>query len=100
MFYDNIDDQIEKEVFNQLLEFLETNDLLDPRQACYRRGLSTKTALTAVIEDIRHAIEETKVTILILFDFSKAFDSISHQHLLQKLRTFNLFNPTITWIYN
>ena len=35
-----------------------------------------------------------------LFDFSKAFDSILHRRLLQKLRTFYLRNPTITWIYN
>ena len=90
----------EREAFNQLLQFLESNELLDPRQACYRRGHSTKTALTDVIKDIRQAIEESKFTILILFDFSKAFNSIPHRWLLQKLRTFYLSNPTITWIYN
>ena len=83
---------IEREAFNQLLEFLEAHELLDPRQACYSRGHSTKTALTAVIEDIRYAIEESKITILILFDFSKAFDFILHQRLLQKLRTHYLSN--------
>ena len=85
--------------FNQLLEFLEANESLDLWQACYRRSHSTETALTAVTKDIRYAIEELKVTILILSDFLKAFDSIPHQ-LLQKLRTFYLSNPTITWFYN
>ena len=42
-------------------------------------------ALVAVTEDIRFVIEESEVTVLILFDFSKAFDSISHWQLLQKL---------------
>ena len=90
----------EREAFNQLLEFLVVNQLLDPRQARYRRGHSIETALTAVTEDIRHVIEETKIMVLILFDFSKAFHSISHQRLLQKLRTYNLFNPTITGSYS
>ena len=84
-----------------MLEFrIDVNALLDSRQACYRRGHSTKPALTAVREDIRHANEESKVTILVLFDFSKAFNSIPHQRLLQKPRTFYLSNPTVTCFYN
>ena len=90
----------EREAFDQLSRFLEQNNLLDPRQACYCRGHSTETALAAVTEDIRFAIEESKVTIFILFDFSKAFDSILHRRLLQKLRTFYLSNRKITWFYN
>ena len=73
--------------------------MLDPRQDCYRRVYFTETALAAVTEDIRYAIEESKVTILILFNFSKAFDSIPHRPLLQKFRSFYLSNSTITWFY-
>ena len=90
---------LEREAFDQMSFFLEQNILLDPRQAYYRRGHSTETALAAVTEDIRFAIEQSKVTILILFDFSKAFSSIPHERLLQKLRTFHLSNPTIAWFY-
>ena len=79
---------------------MEQNNLLDPRQTCYSRGHSTETALVAVTDDIRFAIEESKVTILIHFDFSKAFDSIPHRGLLQILRTFYLSNSAITWFYN
>ena len=91
---------LEREAFNQLLEFLETYELLDPLQACYRRGPSTETALIAVTDGIRYAIEKSQLTILILFDFSKAFDSIPHKRLLQKLRSFYLSKPTLTWFYN
>ena len=73
--------------------------MLDPRQACYRRVYFTETALAAVAEDIRYAIEESKVTILILFNFSKAFDSIPDRRLLQKPRSSYLSNSTITWFY-
>ena len=86
--------------FNQLLEFLETYELLDARQACYRRSHITETALIAVTNDIRYAREKSKVSILILFDFWKAFDSIPFKRLLQKLRiTFYLSKPTLTWFY-
>ena len=52
-----------------MLEFLEVNELLDSQQASYRRGHRTETALRAATAVIRHAIEESKVTVLILFDF-------------------------------
>ena len=55
---------VERDAFNQLLNFLEDSQLLEPRQACYHRGHSTETALAAVTEDIRYAIKESKVTIL------------------------------------
>ena len=49
---------LERDAFDQLLDFLEENSLLDPRQACYRRGNSTQTALIAVTDFIRKAVEE------------------------------------------
>ena len=65
---------MERDAFDQLLNFLIDNSLLDPRQACYRRDNSTQTALIAVTDFIGEAVEEKKLSILIPFDFSKAFD--------------------------
>ena len=89
----------ERDVFDQLLDFLEENSLSDPGQACYRRGNSTQTALIAVTAFIRKAVEESKLTILILFDFSKAFDSIPYRRFLQKLRSYYLSDPATASIY-
>ena len=49
---------------------------------------------------MRRAIADYKLTVLILFDFSKAFDSIPHRKLLKKFRLFYLSNPVKTWIYS
>ena len=69
---------LERDAFDQLLNFLETNSLLDPCQVCYRRGISTQTALIAVTDYIRKAVEESKLTVLILLDFSKAMPDLQH----------------------
>ena len=50
---------LEREAFNYLLDFLETYELLDQRQARYRHGHSTETVLIAVTDDIRYAIEKS-----------------------------------------
>ena len=73
--------------------------MLHPRQADFRCGHSTQTALLGVFDDICHAIDLRKVTFLILFDFSKAFDSIPHAALLAKLRALNLTTHALRWFF-
>ena len=90
----------ERLAFDQLLHHLESNNLFSPRQACYRKGHSTQTALLGVLDDIREAIESRRITFLMLFDFSKAFDCIPHKRLLQKLRRYHLSDNTIKWLFS
>ena len=91
---------LERDAFDQLLDFLEENSLLDSWQPCYRPGNSTQTVLIAVTHFMRKADKEYKLTIFILFDFSKALDSISHRRLLQKLRSYYLSDTATSWIYS
>ena len=79
---------LEKIVFIQFSNFLEVNQIFDPRQTGYRAGHSQQTALLAITEDARDALGEDMKTILVLFDFSKAFDSMPHKKLLKKLRNY------------
>ena len=53
-----------------------------------------------MLEDVRQAIDDRMLTLLILFDFSKAFDSIPHTRLLAKLRALNMSDHVLRWIFN
>lgn len=77
---------LERMVFLQLMAYVNRN-LLGPKQFCYKNGQNTQTALLNVLEDVRLAVEKRNVTLLVMFDFSKAFDCISHKLLLQKLHS-------------
>ncbi|XP_071652781.1 uncharacterized protein [Temnothorax longispinosus] len=66
---------LERIVADQITNFLEENDILDPFQSAYRKDFSTQTALIRILDDIRLAVDRRKVTIAVLFDFSKAFDN-------------------------
>ena len=68
---------LEKIAHDQITEYLNSNNLLDPLQAGFRRHHSTQTALLKLTDDIRMAIDKKKVTLLLLFDFSKTFDTVS-----------------------
>ena len=90
----------ERLAFDKLLACLETQKHLTPCQACYRKGHSTQTAVLAVLDDIRDAVNKRKVTLLTSFDCSKAFDCIPHKKLLLKMRNYNLSDAPIKWFYS
>lgn len=71
-----------------------TNNLLHSirsslHQAAFRPGHSTQTALIRLADNIRKAVGEYNLTILVLCNFSNAFDSIPHSLPLRKLRSIN-----------
>ena len=53
-----------------------------------------------MLEDINQAIDDHMLTILILFDFSKVFDSVPHARLLAKLRALNLSDHVFWWFFD
>ena len=88
---------LEHLVHKQLYDYLDSRQLLNPSQSGLRPGHSTQTALLKLSDDIRRGMDQRNVTLLLLFDFSKASDSVCHMTLLQKLRKANLSSSTIKW---
>lgn len=81
---------LEKIIANQLMQFLESNKLLANSQHGFRAKLSTETALMKINEQIYKNIDAQQVSLLLLLDLSKAFDSVCHKILLRKLKQLNI----------
>lgn len=78
---------LEKAVNQQLMQYLESNKLLDPTQHDFRSCHSTETALIMVTEEIRRLVDRGGRAVLILLDLSAAFETVSHQVLERRLRS-------------
>ncbi|KAJ4438908.1 hypothetical protein ANN_14862 [Periplaneta americana] len=91
---------LERIIHKQLSDYLIEFNLLDPLQSGFRNGHSTSTALLNVTEDIRAAMDKRQATVLVLLDYSKAFDSVDFDLLLTKLQTLHLSDSAITWMYS
>lgn len=91
---------LERIVHKQLVKYLEKHNLIDPHQSGFRSDHSTHTTLLGVTEDIRQAVDDRQITVLILFDFTKAFDTIPHETLLRKLYNLNLSDQALRWFYS
>jgi hypothetical protein len=79
---------IERVIHNRLSTHLNTFPSLSPFQSAYRRLHSTETALLRIQNDLLIAINQQKVSALVLLDLSAAFDTIDHTILLSRLSSF------------
>ena len=85
--------------FAQILDHLNSNNLLSNFQSAYRRGHSTETALLKVANDLLTAMDTGKVSLLSLLDLSSAFDTVDHDILLQRLQhTFGFEGTVLAWL--
>ena len=91
---------LEKIVHTQVLEYLRSKKIFDPLQTGFRQYNSTQTAFLKLTEDIHTGIDSGKklLTILLLFDFSKEFDTISPTKLLIKLSNMGFSRAALVWI--
>jgi len=83
---------LEKLMASQMSEFLVKQNLLSDKQSGFRPKRSCVTALISVCEDIRKSLDNNEIIILLLLDFSKAFDNVNHRQLLKKLRRYFKFS--------
>ena len=92
---------VERAICTQLMQLAEATSNVEPYQLAYRRGHSLETTLLKVKTDLLEAMDSKKVTCLILLDLSVAFDTVSHDLLLNWLKYRIGFTDIILkWICN
>ena len=72
-------------IFKQLIDFLESNNLLSNHQFSFRSNRNTESAVTLLTDHIRKSMNDGKLTGSIFIDLSKAFDTLSHAQILENL---------------
>ena len=90
----------EKLVNARLITFLENNNVLFEHQYGFRRGYSTKHSLVNLMDQISKCVDNKQVTLGIFLDFAKAFDTIDHDILLQKLQHYGIRGLPLKWFSN
>ena len=89
---------LERAVFVQLSDHIESNALLPDRQSAYRQSYSTETALLSLRNDMLLAADAGHGSAIVLLDLSTAFDTIDHDLLLDRLNDHcGLSGPVLSW---
>ncbi|PKU36062.1 rna-directed dna polymerase from mobile element jockey-like [Limosa lapponica baueri] len=72
--------------------------VIRPSQHGFTRGRSCLTNLISFYDKVTRLLEEGKAVDVIYLDFSKAFDTVSHSILLEKLDAHGLDGNTLRWV--
>ena len=91
---------LEKIIYKRTMSFLTEFDILSRTQFGFRQKHSTTHALLKFLDKVAHSIDNKLHTIGIFLDFSKAFDTINHKILLQKLFHYGIRGKALEWFDN
>ena len=89
---------LEKIVFKQIYEYLDANNILISNQYGFRPKHSTSLTLLELTENIRKAIDTGHVVAVVTKDLEKAFDMLSHDILIRKLKYYGKFSHDVSML--
>ena len=80
-----------------LMNYLDTKNILNPSQFGFRRNHNTFQALNLFSTNIFSALDNGKSVLSIFIDFSKAFDTVNHGILLNKMYHYGIRGSIHSW---
>ena len=90
----------EKLVASQMTDFCSRESLLRDTISSFRKGHSTSTILLGIRDDLLSAMKRREVTLMVLADFSKAFDTVCFKTVITKLHHLGFSKNVLEWLAN
>ena len=87
-------------ITKKLYDHLESEGLLHDTQYGFRKSRSCELALNSMIQSWRESLGSEKEVFSLFLDFSKAFDTVDHTLLIQKLNHYHLHADVIRLLEN
>ena len=81
---------LEKLMYNRISNFIHKHNLLNEYQFGFRQKRSTNQALIVLLDKITAALDNGDIVLGVFLDFSKAFDTVDHQILLNKMYKYGI----------
>ena len=89
---------LESIVREHLLEHLKRNNILSDKQHGFRQGRSCLTNLLETLDNWTRILDDDHGIDVAYLDFRKAFDLVSHKHLLHKMSKYGITRQALKWI--
>ena len=89
--------------FSKILEkmyhsFIDSNQVLYKSQYGFRKQMSTSLAIIELVEEITNSLDNHESTVGFFIDLKKAFDTVDHSILIEKLYHYGIRGTANKWI--
>ena len=91
---------LENFVHKEFLLMCNNLNIIPATQHGFLSGRSCLTNLLHTYEQITSLVDAGIPCDLLFLDFKKAFDSVSHTNLIEKLKSFGFPPPMVSWVYS
>jgi len=87
----------EKLMYKRLLEFVKRNNILSTSQFGFQQNSSTSDAVLEFLDNVYHNLDVRNSIVSVFLDFSKAFDTVKHDIMVQKLDYLGIRGLPLEW---
>ena len=88
---------LEKVIYKRTYSFLQATNQLYDSQYGFREGHSCENAISELVGEILKNKENNKFTVSLFLDLSKAFDSLKHSTLINKMEIYGIRGSAYSW---
>ena len=85
----------EKIIAKRVTSFFESKNILTSHQFGFRKSFSTELAAVDLYDNLLKNLDNKHFTCAIFLDLAKAFDSVNHEILLEKLKKYGVRGPCL-----
>lgn len=85
-------------MYNRIYSYLVSNNLLYNNQFGFKKNNSTEHAIIQFVREVSNSFQKSQYTLGVFIDLSKAFDTVDHKILLEKLKYYGINCSTIKWL--
>ena len=89
---------LEKMYHSRLMAFIDSNQIVYKSQYGFRKQMSTSLATIELVEDITNSRDNDESKVGVFIDLKKAFDTVDHSILIEKLYQYCIRGIASTWI--
>ena len=91
---------LEQIMFNRVQSFIDKENLLYEHQYGFRKGHNTSMALITLIDKVMTKLDKGDTVVGVFLDLSKAFDTVDHSILLEKLYRYGIRGIANKWFHS